>query len=187
MTETLGQTIRRIRIEKGISILTLSKRVQISPSYLTMIELDQGVPTWEKLALISVAIEQDMDSLLIKVFPQDVVDVLKKYPEMHKAFVKEFRKTKNFKNLESLPSKQQEVFNGILEIEQKGIPITKRSIAAHLGVSVYEISYVISRLISRNLIQADKKIFSEEDHYGNQGRGQWLQTYIITKKETNHD
>jgi transcriptional regulator with XRE-family HTH domain len=181
MTETLGQTIRRLRLKNDMSIRALAQQIQTSPAYLSLLELDQQIPTWGRLVSISNALSQDIDSLLIKLFPQDVVDFVKKYPEMYKSFAREFKKTKNFKEIKSLPPKQLYTFNCIVEIDKKEIPITKRSIAEHLGISVYETNYVISSLLRRNLIQTDKKIFSEKDHYGNTRKGQWLKTYIITK------
>ena len=182
MTDTLGETIRRIRLEKGMTVKEVAIKTQVSPTYFIDIELHQTIPTWERLELIALAIGETIDSLLLTVFPQDVIDIMKKFPDMRQAFFRNLSKTQKFKELKVLPGRMEKFFNCILEIDKKGLPITKREIAKHLGISVYETGSVISYLIKRNYIQNDRKIFTEEDHYGNYGRGHWLQTYTITKQ-----
>lgn len=53
-TETAGAFIRRVRQERGFSLRQLAKRVGISPTYLSHIEVDHAPPPGaEKLAVIA--------------------------------------------------------------------------------------------------------------------------------------
>lgn len=65
--ESVGEFIRSERIRKRISLRQLAKRVGISPTYLSHIEIDHvAPPTPEKLCKIALELDLSFDDLLLR-------------------------------------------------------------------------------------------------------------------------
>jgi transcriptional regulator with XRE-family HTH domain len=65
-SETLGHTIRETRETRGISLRDLARRADISPSYLSDVELGKCEPTASKIQRIAVALGVQLSRLLPK-------------------------------------------------------------------------------------------------------------------------
>ena len=86
MAETLGQFIRRRRVEKNFGLREMARQVDISPAYLSRVETDeeQTPPGEETLKAIAKALDEDLDNLmhLAGRVPADVGEMIKKDPDL---------------------------------------------------------------------------------------------------------
>lgn len=62
-TNTLGDQIRRLRQEKGISLRELARRAEISPSFLSEIENGKNFPSSETINTIASRLKVSVASL----------------------------------------------------------------------------------------------------------------------------
>ena len=63
-SRSLGDVIRTARLAADLSLRDLTKRVAVTPSYLSDIENDRRVPSQEVLSTIAVALQLDLDHLM---------------------------------------------------------------------------------------------------------------------------
>ena len=84
--ETLGQRIKRRRLERKLSLRETAKLLGVSASYLSLVESggDVAAPTEEKLNLIAKLLNDDVDELmcLARRVSEDVKDVIAADPKM---------------------------------------------------------------------------------------------------------
>jgi transcriptional regulator with XRE-family HTH domain len=64
MHKTLGQALRAIREERDISIRELAKKVDLSPAFLSDVELGRRHPSVENLTLIAKELKASLENLL---------------------------------------------------------------------------------------------------------------------------
>ncbi|HXG44989.1 MAG TPA: helix-turn-helix transcriptional regulator [Gemmatimonadales bacterium] len=62
--ETLGERVRRARLQADLSLRELARRLKITPSYLSDIEHDRRVPSEPVLRAISHELSLDVDELI---------------------------------------------------------------------------------------------------------------------------
>jgi transcriptional regulator with XRE-family HTH domain len=62
--ETLGDRVRRGRVEAGLGLRELARRLEKTPSYLSDIENDRRVPSEQVLGAISKELDVDFDELM---------------------------------------------------------------------------------------------------------------------------
>lgn len=80
---TFGSMIRQRRVERDIGLRELSRRVGISPAYLSKVETDQFPPPSEgKLVAIANELRLDPDAVLAQAgrIPADVIEAIKRHP-----------------------------------------------------------------------------------------------------------
>ena len=86
MAETLGQRIRRKRLEKDLGLREMARQVEISPAYLSRVETDEEKtpPGEETLRAISGALGDDFDELmhLAGRVPSDVGEMIRQDPDL---------------------------------------------------------------------------------------------------------
>ena len=63
---TLGSRVREKRMAAGISLRELARRTDISPSYLSSVELGENEPTASKIQRIAKELHIAIDKLLPK-------------------------------------------------------------------------------------------------------------------------
>lgn len=63
-SRSLGDVIRAARLAADLSLRDLTKRVSVTPSYLSDIENDRRVPSQEVLSTIAVVLQLDLDHLM---------------------------------------------------------------------------------------------------------------------------
>ncbi|MGI9091705.1 MAG: helix-turn-helix domain-containing protein [Gemmatimonadaceae bacterium] len=68
---TLGGRLRQLRHERGWTLAHLSKRTDLSVSYLNDIEHDRSVPALRRLVTIAAVLGTDVRGLLEGVSPYD--------------------------------------------------------------------------------------------------------------------
>jgi len=85
VVKTFGQTLRDARTENDVSLRELAERINISPTYLSLIERGISVPPSEDVV---VELESyfgfepgELMSLSGRI-PQDVLDALRRYPHL---------------------------------------------------------------------------------------------------------
>ncbi len=62
---TLGENVRRMRIQRGLSLRVLAARAEVSPSYLSEIERDKrGAPTAPVLERLANGLGVTVDAIL---------------------------------------------------------------------------------------------------------------------------
>ena len=61
---TLGERVRSLRGERGLSIRALARAAAISPTYLAQLERDQSLPTEQVVFRLAKALEFNEDELL---------------------------------------------------------------------------------------------------------------------------
>jgi transcriptional regulator with XRE-family HTH domain len=64
--ESFGQTIRRLREAKGITLRKLAELLDVSPTFLSKIERDEpgSRPSEERIAVLAKLLDQDADEFL---------------------------------------------------------------------------------------------------------------------------
>jgi len=62
-TKTLGQIIREIRVEKDFSLRELSKKIKVTPAFLSDIELGRRNPSEKTLQIIARVLETPIEEL----------------------------------------------------------------------------------------------------------------------------
>lgn len=62
-TSALGERIRKLRKDKGISLRELARRAEISPSFLSEVETGRSFPSPESLERIAAKLEVSLVSL----------------------------------------------------------------------------------------------------------------------------
>jgi transcriptional regulator with XRE-family HTH domain len=86
MAETLGQRIRRKRMERDIGLREMARMVDISPAYLSRVETDEErtPPGEDTIKRIAKVIGDDVNALmhLAGRVPSDVGDMLKEDPSL---------------------------------------------------------------------------------------------------------
>ncbi len=63
LAATMGQRLRELREQAGLSLREVAKAAKISPAFLSDVELGRRFPTNEKLALIAQKIRASADDL----------------------------------------------------------------------------------------------------------------------------
>lgn len=63
-SRSLGDAIRTARLAADFSLRDLTKRVSVTPSYLSDIENDRRVPSQEVLSAIAAVLQLDLDHLM---------------------------------------------------------------------------------------------------------------------------
>jgi transcriptional regulator with XRE-family HTH domain len=86
--ETLGGRVRRARVEAGLGLRELARRLGKTPSYLSDIENDRRVPSEEVLRALSRELPVEFDELmgLAGRFGEDAERYLKRSPAAAKLF-----------------------------------------------------------------------------------------------------
>jgi transcriptional regulator with XRE-family HTH domain len=69
MSSTLGQRLRKLRSEAGLTLAVLAEHAQISTSYLNDLEHDRNAPTLAVLSRIAAALDMDVRQVLRGVTP----------------------------------------------------------------------------------------------------------------------
>ena len=64
VSRALGENVRRLRLERGLSVVDLAARSGIARATLTQLESGRGNPTIETIAALAVALGADADRLL---------------------------------------------------------------------------------------------------------------------------
>jgi transcriptional regulator with XRE-family HTH domain len=79
---TLGDIIREKRVELDLSLRELSKKLDLTPSYLSDIENDRRVPAEEALGQIASVLKLDFDLLMARAgrFGDDALRYMKRNP-----------------------------------------------------------------------------------------------------------
>lgn len=79
---TLGDIIREKRVELDLSLRDLSKKLDLTPSYLSDIENDRRVPAEEALGQIASVLKLDFDLLMARAgrFGDDALRYMKRNP-----------------------------------------------------------------------------------------------------------
>ena len=80
--ETLGDRVRRARIEAGLGLRELARRLSKTPSYLSDIENNRRVPSEQVLRAISRELQVDFDELMALAgrFGEDAERYLRRSP-----------------------------------------------------------------------------------------------------------
>ncbi len=63
MTKTLGERIRELREEKDLSLRELAKKINVSPPFLSDVELGKRFPSDDNLALIAAELGTSLEVL----------------------------------------------------------------------------------------------------------------------------
>ncbi len=86
--ETLGGRVRRARVEAGLGLRELARRLGKTPSYLSDIENDRRVPSEEVLRALSRELPVEFDELmgLAGRFGEEAARYLKRTPAAAKLF-----------------------------------------------------------------------------------------------------
>ena len=85
---TLGETLRELRLQKGIKLRDMAKRLGVTPTYLSQVEQDKfSVPTEERIRQIGEEIHLPLlqvDRLVMMAgrTPRELFDILVEQPEM---------------------------------------------------------------------------------------------------------
>lgn len=84
--EKLGRRLKRVRLERGLSLRDTARRVEISPTYLSRIEncLESSPPAEKVIRALADLLEDDFDVLmqLAGRVPEDVEELIKADPDM---------------------------------------------------------------------------------------------------------
>lgn len=89
-----GDTVRRLRVEKGISLRKFAEKVEMSPTYLSKVERNEFKPPGEKkVRAIAKELGQDPDALLGLAgrFAEDLVPIIKRHPKEMATFLRAAR------------------------------------------------------------------------------------------------
>ena len=80
--ETLGEMLRRLRIEKEIGVRELGRLVDVTGVHISSIEKDKATPSSELLSKIAKVLEVDVDRLLLKAKKVDpeLIKVIQRNP-----------------------------------------------------------------------------------------------------------
>jgi transcriptional regulator with XRE-family HTH domain len=63
---SLGEFIRRTRLERGMRLRELARRLDVTPSYVSDIENDRRTPSEDVLRRIADVLDLDLDELLAR-------------------------------------------------------------------------------------------------------------------------
>lgn len=91
----LGKTIRRMRIERGISQQTLAKDADLTASFLSLVENDRRQPSLTVLSRLASALKVPEDVLIWDAveLPSDLSNSDRRMCEMAKLIVRRFIET----------------------------------------------------------------------------------------------
>lgn len=108
--ETLGEMIRRLRIEKEIGVRELGRLVDVTGVHISSIEKDKAAPSSELLSKIAKVLDVDVDKLLLKakMVDPELIKVIQRNPYAIPDFL---RTAKNLKKeqWEELKKKAKEM------------------------------------------------------------------------------
>jgi len=88
---SFGATVRRLRVEKDISLRKFAGTVRMSPTYLSKVERDEfKPPSEEKIRAIAAALGQDADELLALAgrLSSDLADIIQRHPREMATFLR---------------------------------------------------------------------------------------------------
>lgn len=93
-SQTLGQRIKRRRLEKGLTQRELAEAAGITVPYMSKIEADRETPTDEKLERIANELGLNADELILAAgrVPEDVMERLTADPAKALEFLRRVRK-----------------------------------------------------------------------------------------------
>ena len=82
-TENFGTLFKKIRIEKGYSIKSLAKKLNVNYSYLSKIENDHTLPSEHFIERASKLFSYDKEELMLRAdkIPNDVMNILRSNPK----------------------------------------------------------------------------------------------------------
>jgi transcriptional regulator with XRE-family HTH domain len=95
--QTLGQFIQELREHQCLSLRQLAMRARVSPSFLSLVERDKGVPSDLVLGRIAKALNvgvKDLDDRLTRVSMSDLRRLLERSPEFRVALSSALRSIK---------------------------------------------------------------------------------------------
>jgi transcriptional regulator with XRE-family HTH domain len=83
--EKFGAFIRREREAKGLSLRDMAKKIKVSPTFLSKVEIEDWKPGEEKLRKIAEVIGCDADDLLARAgrVPTELSEIIKLSPHRH--------------------------------------------------------------------------------------------------------
>ena len=75
---TFGEYVRHLRRRKGWSLQELASASQLSPSHLSRLENDNGLPNAETVVKLSTALEGDLEKMLqlADCLPEEILERL---------------------------------------------------------------------------------------------------------------
>ena len=88
---TLGEKLRSLRWEKGVSIKKLAPLVEVDHTYLSKLENDHLTPSPQVIDRLASYYEYDRDELLLLAnrIPPDILEILRTRPQEALAFLRE--------------------------------------------------------------------------------------------------
>jgi transcriptional regulator with XRE-family HTH domain len=82
--QPFGAALREMRVAKGYSLRKFAEMVDLSPTYISLVEQGkvESPPTLERLRKMAEVLEQDPDGLITLAgrVPQDLSDIIKRKP-----------------------------------------------------------------------------------------------------------
>ena len=81
--ENFGTLFKRIRIEKGYSIKSLARKLNINYSYLSKIENNHTLPSEDFIERVSKLFGYDKEELMLRAekIPKDIMNILRNNPK----------------------------------------------------------------------------------------------------------
>jgi transcriptional regulator with XRE-family HTH domain len=94
MEKAFGTLVRQLRLHKGYSLRELARRIDVSPNFLSKMELGHFPPPGEKkIVLIAEILEQNADELLALAgkVSSDLVEIILQRPKETAALLRRLR------------------------------------------------------------------------------------------------
>lgn len=87
----IGRRLRALRLEKGVTIRALARKVGVDFSYISQIEHQKRQPSRDLVTRFAVALGVDADELLVTAgyLPEDVGEILGRDPELSLRYIRE--------------------------------------------------------------------------------------------------
>lgn len=88
--QTFGQILKRLRLDRNLSIKQLSSTLNINYSYISKLENSHSLPSKEFVYNLSKLFDYDQEELLIRAgkIPEDIIEILKNNPKKAAKFLR---------------------------------------------------------------------------------------------------